>query len=188
MKPITLLQYHELAMRTSPRDGHDKVDNGMLGLLGETGELVDILKKMKYQSTPEADWPREAIIDELGDVLWYLEEMADGIGTSMEQMTGLSFEDLDVISREACRPTVEKAILSLSSGAHEVRKSIQRKDRKGRNIQMKNMLRRAAYLAQMPQVPMERVARRNIEKLMRRYPQGFDAAISMARYKREGAL
>lgn len=179
---ITLRQYHSLAMRTSQNDGHDKVDNGMLGLLGESGELIDILKKMKYQSTPDAAWPIWEIADELGDVLWYLEEMADGIGTTMELMAATTFEELDAMTRKNSRHNIEKVILNLSTHAHNIRKAIRRKDAKTRDIQMRRMLYAAACLARAIGMPIEDVARRNIDKLMRRYPNGFDAGISMARY------
>ena len=185
MKPITMREYHRLAMRTSPMDGHDKVDNGMLGPLGETGELVDILKKHKYQSTPNAPWPVDRIADELGDVLWHLEEMADGLGTTMEVVSGMSFADLDTMTRAVRFPNIERAILNLSTHAHNIRKAVRRKDRKTRDIQMRRMLHAAAYLARMISMPIEEVARRNIEKLMRRYPDGFSAAASMARYAKE---
>ena len=185
MKKITLRDYHRLAMRTSPMDGHDKVDNGMLGLLGETGELVDILKKHKYQSTPGTPWPVDRIADELGDVMWYLQEMADGLGTTMDAMSGTSFAELDAMTRGIRFPNIEKAILNLSTHAHNIRKAVRRKDRKYRDIQMRRMLHAAAYLARMISVPIEEVASRNIEKLMRRYPDGFSAETSMARYTKE---
>ena len=185
MKEITLRDYHRLAMRTSPRDGHDKIDNGMLGLIGETGELVDILKKKKYQSGPDAPWPRDQIIEELGDALWYLEELADGLDSSMELISGMAFEDLDIMTMGIRQPDIEKAILNLSTHAHNIRKAVRRKDSKTRDIQMRRMLHAAAYLARMMCIPIEKVARKNIEKLMRRYPDGFSAEISMARYTKE---
>ena len=59
-------------MRTSPWDGHDKIDNGVLGLMGEAGELIDVYKKYMYQSGLNAELPKKQLIEELGDVLWYL--------------------------------------------------------------------------------------------------------------------
>ena len=40
--------YQRLAMRTSP-DGHDRMMNGCMGLIGESGEVVDAVKKWKHQ-------------------------------------------------------------------------------------------------------------------------------------------
>ena len=41
---MDLNEYQRLAMRTSP-DGHDRIKNGCLGLIGESGEIADIIKK-----------------------------------------------------------------------------------------------------------------------------------------------
>ena len=47
---LSMKQYQKKAMRTSPWDGHDKIDNGVLGLIGEAGELVDVYKKWAYKT------------------------------------------------------------------------------------------------------------------------------------------
>ena len=62
--------YQRLAMRTSP-EGHDRMLNGCMGLIGEAGEVVDIVKKWKFQSGDHADLPKDKLIEECGDVLWY---------------------------------------------------------------------------------------------------------------------
>ena len=62
-------KYQSLAQRTSPNDGHDKLDNGIMGLIGETGEIADLYKKWKYQSTPGTELPAKRLLEELGDVL-----------------------------------------------------------------------------------------------------------------------
>ena len=55
---ITMLEYQAQAQRTS-LDDHDRVDNGLLGLLGETGEIADLYKKQMYQSLPGTPPPVE---------------------------------------------------------------------------------------------------------------------------------
>ena len=67
--------YQRLAMRTSP-EGHDRMLNGCMGLIGESGEVVDIVKKWKFQSGDHAQLPKEKMIEELGDVLWYCAEIS----------------------------------------------------------------------------------------------------------------
>lgn len=67
--------YQRLAMRTSP-DGHDRMLNGCMGLIGESGEVVDIVKKWKFQSGDHAQLPKDKLIEELGDVLWYCAEIS----------------------------------------------------------------------------------------------------------------
>lgn len=58
-----------------------------LGLAGEAGEVADKVKKIMRDDggtlTPER---REAIIKELGDVLWYCAALADELGTTLEDV------------------------------------------------------------------------------------------------------
>lgn len=179
---LSLKDYHRLAMRTSPRDGHNKIDNGMLGLIGETGELVDLLKKHEYQSEPGTPFPMDAAVNELGDVMWYLEELADGMDTSMNAISTLSFMGLDGMTKGVKQqPTVRKIILNLSAHANKIRRAVERNNKAELQLQMRRMLFCCAWLARIAGVPMTEVAQRNIEKLKKRYPDGFDAKVSMAR-------
>ncbi len=54
-----------------------------LGLAGETGEVVDIIKKYLFHGKP---FHRDQLILELGDVRWYLESFAWILGVSMEEI------------------------------------------------------------------------------------------------------
>jgi NTP pyrophosphatase (non-canonical NTP hydrolase) len=45
--------------------------NCCFGLIGESGEVVDTVKKQLYQGHPY-DKTRDKIVDELGDVMWYI--------------------------------------------------------------------------------------------------------------------
>lgn len=64
---MNMNEYQALAMRTSSAQAHsDKIENGVLGLNGEAGEVADLLKKYLYQGH-ELD--RDKMIDEAGDVM-----------------------------------------------------------------------------------------------------------------------
>ena len=82
---MELNQYQQLALRTAGhRENTEKVlTYTALGLTGESGEVADIIKKTFYHAHP---LDREAMSKELGDVLWYLAVMADGLGISLEQI------------------------------------------------------------------------------------------------------
>ena len=71
---MTLNDYQIQAARTMPNLPNDACELNMaLGLAGETGELVDKIKKVVFHSHP---FDRDAYAAELGDVLWYLAGLA----------------------------------------------------------------------------------------------------------------
>jgi NTP pyrophosphatase (non-canonical NTP hydrolase) len=72
-------EYQMKAMRTAPHYDsiEDQLDNGIYGLIGEVGELIDHIKKHKYQGHP---LDKLYITKELGDINWYLALIADAIG------------------------------------------------------------------------------------------------------------
>jgi len=82
---MELDEYQKLALRTAGhRDSQDKVlTYTALGLAGESGEVAEIIKKTFFHGHP---LDRESLHKELGDVLWYLAVMADGLGFSLDQI------------------------------------------------------------------------------------------------------
>jgi NTP pyrophosphatase (non-canonical NTP hydrolase) len=69
----------------------DIIINAAMGLCGESGEVIDIVKKWLAQGH-ELD--REHIADELGDIAWYLAEMATVLGISLEDVMIKNIEKL----------------------------------------------------------------------------------------------
>ena len=61
----------------------DILINGVMGLCGEAGEAIDIVKKHLAQGH-ELD--REHLIKELGDIAWYLAETATALDVSLEEV------------------------------------------------------------------------------------------------------
>lgn len=182
---MNMEQYTAAAMRTSPRDGHDKIDNGALGLIGETGELVDVIKKYKYQSGANPEFPTRKIVDELGDVLWYLVELADGMNLKLYDVCNADFAKLDEkrVKYAPRRGTPESTIIALHSRATELYRAAHLKAWQSVHKRMQQMLFCAAHIARMCGYTLEEVARLNIRKLQNRYPDGFDAERSVERMK-----
>lgn len=85
-------EYQKLAQRTSNTQNKlDKVVNGVMGLNGEAGECIDIVKKFMFQGHPvNAD----KILDELSDVLWYVAETATGLGLSLDEVAEYNIKKL----------------------------------------------------------------------------------------------
>ena len=75
--------YQKEALRTlNPElNKRDVLINGVMGLCGEAGECIDIVKKHLAQGH-ELD--KEKLIKELGDVAWYLAETAYALDVDLE--------------------------------------------------------------------------------------------------------
>jgi NTP pyrophosphatase (non-canonical NTP hydrolase) len=54
-----------------------------LGIAGESGEVVDIIKKVLYH---QHDLDTARISEELGDLLWYITRLADALGLSLDDI------------------------------------------------------------------------------------------------------
>ena len=76
-------EYQKSAMSTlNPMlDKKDVLINSVMGLCGESGEAIDIVKKWLMQGH-ELD--KEHLIKELGDVAWYLAEAATVLDVPLE--------------------------------------------------------------------------------------------------------
>lgn len=90
---MTINEYQALAMRTSNRDlsPDDRLLNGALGLVGESGEIADLVKKNLMQGHV---LDVEHVAKELGDVCWYIAETATAIGCDMETIMKMNIEKL----------------------------------------------------------------------------------------------
>ena len=82
---MTINEYQSLAMTTlNPElDKKDVLINGVMGLCGESGEVIDVVKKWLAQGH---ELNREKILAELGDVAWYLAEVAYALDTPLEEV------------------------------------------------------------------------------------------------------
>ena len=82
---MTINEYQELAMKTlNPElDRKDVLINGVMGLCGESGEAIDIVKKWLAQGH-ELD--KEKLAKELGDIAWYLAETAYALDIPLEDI------------------------------------------------------------------------------------------------------
>lgn len=57
-----------------------------VGLTGEAGEVSDLIKKVVFQGKPYTDDIRNKLIDEMGDVAWYLALACSSVGVTMEDI------------------------------------------------------------------------------------------------------
>ncbi len=80
---MTINEYQKLAMTTlNPAlSRKDVLINSVMGLCGESGEAIDIVKKWLAQGHA---LDREKLAKELGDIAWYLAEAATALELDLE--------------------------------------------------------------------------------------------------------
>lgn len=90
---MTINEYQEETLRTESgmSKEYPRLLNGLMGLNGEAGECIDILKKHLFQGH-ELD--KEHIAKELGDVAWYLAVSASAIGYDLETILQMNVDKL----------------------------------------------------------------------------------------------
>lgn len=84
-KAMTVNEYQNMAMKSlNPAlSSKDVLINGVMGLCGEAGEAIDIVKKHLHQGH-ELD--RKKLAAELGDIAWYLAETAYALEIPLEDI------------------------------------------------------------------------------------------------------
>lgn len=171
MRIESLDQYQELALRTARSTLSNDVRqcNWAMGLAGEAGEIQGLFL--------EGPIDKEALSDELGDILWYGAVMADEYCFKFSdiQKTFTSIEKTYVHARlsvEACKlcDYIKKVVCH----GHIIN---ERKVLCCLGLIMKY----AERLGEEHGIDTMDVMSRNIEKLMKRYPEGFETERSVNR-------
>jgi len=88
-------EYQQAALRTafSKEDNlpYNLLINGVMGMCGESGECIDLVKKFMFQGH-ELD--REALAKEIGDCLWYCAVTAHAIGYNLDTIMQMNVNKL----------------------------------------------------------------------------------------------
>lgn len=86
-------EYQKLAMITRNKEitAKDMLINSVMGLNGEAGEAIDLVKKHLFHNH-ELDMDKLKL--ELGDVLWYLAEAAESLDMSLEDIAAANIDKL----------------------------------------------------------------------------------------------
>lgn len=89
-------EYQELALRTaSDRTKRNELYHLVLGLMGESGEIAEKIKKnIRDEDSKESKINREDMKKELGDVLWYLAVLADYLELKLEDVAHFNIDKL----------------------------------------------------------------------------------------------
>lgn len=92
---MTLNEYQKEAIRTVSGivdiNSENLMLQGAMGLNGEAGEVIDILKKYMFQGH---DLDKYHVAKECGDCLWYLAILAKGAGYTLDEIAEMNKEKL----------------------------------------------------------------------------------------------
>ena len=82
--PLTVADYAAQALTTDQRSDGGSLTFPLLGLFGETGSLLSEVKKKQRDRASYIGYAG-AVVEELGDVLWYLTTVAARGGHAIER-------------------------------------------------------------------------------------------------------
>lgn len=85
---LTFKEYQDSASRTAKPS---ELQNWGLGLAGETGEVVELIKKAQYHGVK---LNKDDLSKELGDVLWYISAIATESGLNLSDIANSNIEKL----------------------------------------------------------------------------------------------
>ena len=85
-------QYDELGSRLNSSTAQLRLLHAAMGISGESGELMDAVKKHIMYNKP---LDVENVKEELGDLLWYMSLALDQIGSSFEEVMKNNHDKLE---------------------------------------------------------------------------------------------
>jgi NTP pyrophosphatase (non-canonical NTP hydrolase) len=92
---MELSEYQRQSRRTAEYPREAWLAYPALGLAGEAGEVAEHAKKaIRDDAGKVSDERRAAMSKELGDVLWYVAQLATELGLDLEDIAGQNLEKL----------------------------------------------------------------------------------------------
>ena len=90
---MEIQEYQRQATRTinTSLEKNENISNMVFGILGEGGEIADHLKKHLYQGH---SLDAKHLEEEIGDLMWYIVNLATLYGFSMEDILQQNYEKL----------------------------------------------------------------------------------------------
>jgi NTP pyrophosphatase (non-canonical NTP hydrolase) len=114
--PLTVAAYAEQALTTDQRSDGASLSFPLLGLFGETGSLLSEVKKKQRDRASYIGYA-EAVVEELGDVLWYVTAVAARGGLALEKIMAAAVSNSGVNEHETLSlAALQPAIMHRQSG------------------------------------------------------------------------
>lgn len=170
---MTFEDYQQKCMRTwnASKDRHVQLENCMWGL-GEVGELQNLVKKWRHHGH---DLDKVAFIDELGDIAYYT-----AIAAHLIECPKSRFGTYITYSDDMPRSLVD--VMKYASRAQQdMLWAIENNTMIAGYLWLDSVWHCVASLAQNVDSTIQEVMEHNVEKLTKRYPDGFDVERSRNR-------
>ena len=188
---ITVHFYAKQALASDQRSGSGTLTFALLGLFGETGSLLSEVKKKQRDKASYLGYSR-AVVEELGDVLWYLTVVADRGKLPLEGIFGnlngadfvlpfpsnstLTFASLQPAHMPIVEPSpaLEKALMMLAGQVGRLVIDSQEQDLISSSLMLAHRLIEIAKAltnaANEARVSLEAAAVQNLVKIADRWP------------------
>jgi NTP pyrophosphatase (non-canonical NTP hydrolase) len=164
---MDLVEYRSLAQRTANPSSPNRLAVAALGLVGETAELI-------------AEEDTSSITLELGDVMWYVAELSTIMGGEIPSSDSFAVIYKNLSSYRLCI----ELVVQTGGLADYVKKVVGH----GHGMDPSRILsyldaivQILRWLANRQQFSFEGALEQNIDKLRRRYPDGFQTEKSISR-------
>lgn len=92
---MNINEYQNKCLRTFKQKDEfsENIKQCLLGLSGETGEVVDLFKKHFYQN--EICPNEERVIEEIGDVMWYVANLCNSLEIDLSEVLQANIDKLE---------------------------------------------------------------------------------------------
>lgn len=172
------VEYQMLSKRTAPANMDKR--NIALGLIGEGGEVADLIKKFEFHKHPV---DKDKLVKEIGDFIWYWARLLDSEGRPIVYGTPsfatwvkesyLKIEDYDVHGIVDCA-------IKFAGYVGEIAYDISSGDESylGDRTMAFGLLCKIVHHYDLD---MEYIATANVAKLLERFPEGFSTQASIER-------
>ncbi len=164
------IDYQRAAMTFAVHDRpwQEQLENAAYGLIGETGEIVDLLKKQRWHGH---HLNKVKIIEEVGDCFWYCALALHQVHRGYP----IHFNGNYAYTPRTIYRLVERIHLFCVSFPPTL---IQHRVKLR---QIENIVHTLCCILTYVESTPEEAMQRNIDKLSTRYPQGFTSSASIAR-------
>ncbi|AXN58334.1 MazG-like pyrophosphatase [Bacillus phage Wes44] len=172
-------QYQSLSRRTAPVDMD--VSNIAMGLIGEGGELIDLVKKLVFHNHPMDTALKVKFEKEAGDLLWYFVRALDELDIPIvKEPKTFEMLTLDCAANAPETDLLTDAALLMAYHLGKVCEDVALV----RELNIYHLERSFSLFCMILstlEISLAAAAQTNIIKLSTRYPQGFSTQDSIAR-------